>query len=218
MSALIDSLGAWGVPTVIVGILIALFLFMQVTGEIIEWCGKTAPAWLKVRKIFTAKRERIKRLEDTLTEATNVLAEINKHYNPDAIQRRNDWMTSVNNDLQWMHERADKYDQSIIDITSALNDASSQLQSNTLMTEDMYVEDTRDRIISFANMVADPKYVVSHEQFRRVFKIYDGYERFLEAKNRSNGEVTESMETIRKAYCYRQEHRSFAEDIGRYIK
>jgi hypothetical protein len=218
MSALIDSLGAWGVPTVIVGILIALFIFMQVTGEIIEWCGKTAPAWLKVRKIFTKRKERIQKLEDALLKSNealersnDLLAEMNKHYNPEAIAQRNQWMTCVNNDLVWMHDRADAYDASIDKIVAALD-------GNTKMTEDMFVEDSRDRIIGFAEKVADPHCIVSHEQFRRIFRVYDEYEAFLEERNRTNGEVDESIQTIRKAYSYRQEHRCFAEDIGRYIK
>ena len=218
MKDLIESMGALGVPTIVMTIILGGFILLQLTGEIVEWCGKTAPVWLKLRKLLTKRKERIQKLESTLEQATTVLSEITQHYNPNAIAQRNQWMNTVNSELSWMHQRADAYDQSIVDITNALNEASTQLSSNTLMTEDMYVEDSRDRIISFANMVADPKCVVSHEQFRRVFKIYDNYERFLEERQRTNGEVDESMNTIRKAYCYRQEHHSFAEDIGRYIK
>lgn len=218
MKELIESMGALGVPTVVITIILVGFVLLQLTGEIVEWCGKTAPVWLKLRKLLTKRKERIAKLESLLEQSTEALAKINVHYNPESIQQRNEWMDTVNTELTWMHQRADAYDQSIVDITNALNDASTQLQSNTLMTEDMYVEDSRDRIISFANMVSDPKCVVSHEQFRRIFKIYDSYERFLEMRNRTNGEVDESMNTVRKAYCYRQEHHSFAEDIGRYIK
>lgn len=218
MSELIESMGNWGVPTVIISIVLGIFILMQVTGEIVEWCGKTAPVWLKLRKLLTKRKERIQNLEnallksnEALEKSNEVLTEINKHYNPESIAQRNAWMNAVNNDLQWMHDRADKYDQSIDRIVGTL-------QGNTKMTEDMFVEDSRDRIIGFAEKVADPHCVVSHEQFRRVFRIYDDYERFLEEHNRTNGEVDESIETIRRAYRHRQETHTFAEDIGRYIK
>ena len=217
-----QSLGA---PTVVTIIVLSIIFITQLIGEIIEWCGKTAPMWLKVRKVLTKRKERIKGLEeallksnealansnDALIKSNSVLEEINKHYNPESIAKRNDWMNSVNTDLRWMHERAVKYDESIERIVGTLQD-------NTKMTEDMFVEDSRDRIIGFAEKVADYQTVVSHEQFRRIFRIYDEYEKFLHEHNRTNGEVDESIKTIRKAYSHRQETHTFAEDIGRYIK
>lgn len=218
MADLIESMGNWGVPAVIITIVLVIFIIMQVTGEIVEWCGKTAPAWLKIRKLFTKRKERIQKLEDALVKSNealersnDLLEEMNRHYNPEAIAQRNQWMTCVNNDLAWMHERATAYDASIDRIVTALD-------GNTKMTEDMFVEDSRDRIIGFAEKVADPHCIVSHEQFRRIFRVYDEYEAFLVERHRTNGEVDESIQTIRKAYTYRQENRCFAEDIGRYIK
>lgn len=210
MSKLIDSMGAWGVPTLVISIVIGLFIVMQVTGEIVEWCGKTAPVWLKLRKLMTRRKQRIQKLEATLEEATTVLKEINQHYNPEAIRRRNDWMQAVNNDLSWMHERAIKYDDSIDKIVE-------KLQDNTQMTETMFVEDSRDRIINFANAVANTKCIVSHEQFRRIYRVYDEYEEFLSTHNRTNGEVDRSKQTIDKAYAYRQENHCFAEDLNHFI-
>ena len=52
MIELINNMGAWGVPVVIVSIIIIAFIIMQVTGEVMEWCGKVAPRILKIRKIL----------------------------------------------------------------------------------------------------------------------------------------------------------------------
>lgn len=210
MKELIESLGGWGVPTIVISILIGIFLVMQVTGEIIEWCGKTAPAWLKLRKLLTKRKQRIEKLESLLEQSTEALNQINQHYNPQAIAQRNDWMNQVNRDLDWMHQRADVYDASIDRLTDCLD-------RNTLMTEDMYVEDARDRIINFSNLVANTKYIVSKEQFKRIYRVYDEYEAFLDRKGRTNGEVDRCKKTIDKAYAYRQEHRSFAEDQNKFI-
>ena len=210
MSDLINSLGAWGVPTIIISVLIGVFIIMQVTGEIVEWCGKTAPVWLKVRKIFTARRERTRKLEEALVKSNQVLEEINRHYNPESINQRNQWMNTVNQDLAWMHQRAQVYDDSIQKLTNSLD-------SNTKITEGMFVEDSRDRIINFANMVANTKNVVSREQFRRIYRVYDEYEAFLIEHHRTNGEVDRSKQTIDKAYEYRQQHHCFAEDLNHFI-
>lgn len=211
MKELIDSMGVWGVPTIVISFAIGIFIFMQLTGEIVEWCGKTAPVWLKVRKIFTARKERIRRLENALVKSNEVLEQINTHYNPESINKRNQWMNRVNDDLTWMHQRAEVYDSSIDRLTIALN-------GNTKMTEGMFVEDSRDRIINFANMVANTQNIVSREQFRRIYRIYDEYEAFLVEHNRSNGEVDRSKLTIDRAYEYRQNNGCFAEDLNHFIQ
>ena len=230
MEHLINTLIAWGIPNVIVITLIGVFIIMQLIGEIIELFGKTAPYILKLRNYFKDKKAEklareardlevvntLKELQKDQTEVKQLLAEVDMHYSKDNIVKRNQWMKKVDDTMIWVNDRAEIYDSSIEKITTSLNTATEALSACTSMTEEMFVENSRDRIIDFAEKVADPEYLVSHEQFRRIFKIHNKYEAFLQAHNRSNGQVDRSFEIINEAYEYRLRHKLFIEDINRY--
>lgn len=192
--------GPWAI------ILLGAYVALNVIGEILERCGKIVPEFVKIRKFFKRKREEKQSMKTLLEDVKIVVADFNSLCSSDNIQKRNDWVRSVNEDLEWIHAQIQQYAESTDRIVATLN-------SNTKMTEDMFVEASRDRIISFADKVSTPTVVVSHEQFRRIFRIHDEYEAFLRAHNRKNGEVDQSMETIHKAYAYRQQNHCFAEDI-----
>ena len=87
---------------------------------------------------------------------------------------------------------------------------------NTKMTEDMFVENSRDRIIDFAEKVSDPNYIASLEQFRRIFRVHSDYEKWLQEHGRTNGEVDTNYGIIQSAYTYRVNNHSFAEDLNKY--
>ena len=58
MLSVLEALAGYvSVPTWVIVILLFLFLVMQVIGEVMEFCGKMAPGFMKVRKRWKEKRE-----------------------------------------------------------------------------------------------------------------------------------------------------------------
>jgi len=134
------------------------------------------------------------------------LNEVNTHYNDDNIAQRNEWIRNVDN-------RAVSCGSQITEIKNTLSEVTNALNVNTKMTEDMFIENSRDRIIDFAEKAADYNIVLSKEQFRRINRIHDDYENFLKERNRQNGEVDTAYETIQDGYKHRLKNHSFLEDI-----
>lgn len=54
---------------------------------------------------------------------------------------------------------------------------------------------------------------MTHEEFRRVFKTYEEYEKIIEENNMTNGEVDASIQIIRDAYKDRLKRHAFIEDM-----
>ena len=218
MKELIEALGIWGVPTGILITLFVIFVFMQITGEILEWRGKVAPEILKIRKYFKRKREEKKRKAQLLDNVEKLLAEVNQHYDADNITQRNEWMQKVNSTIDWVHERAVHYDNSINQLSRDFGAAADALASNTELTEEIFVQNSRDRIIEFAARAGDYDLIISREEFKRIFKVYERYEAFLEAHSRENGEIETNYAIIEDGYDYRVRHHSFLEDIRSNLK
>lgn len=84
------------------------------------------------------------------------------------------------------------------------------------MTEEVFVQSSRDRIIDFATKVGDDNAVVSREEFNRIFKVYDKYEKFLEERGLTNGEIDVNFQVVRDGYEVRTKNHSFLEDIRGY--
>lgn len=198
-----------GVPTSIAIALVALFLVSQVIGEVLELCGKVVPEFIKVRKYFHRKRDEKNESTQMLREMKQLLQDVNAHYSEDNIMKRNSWM-------QWVNERADVYDSSIVEISANLNGVAEALQANTEMTVEMFIQSSRDRIIDFATKCGDEHTLISKEEFNRIFKVYDKYEKFLEEHDLTNGEVDVAHRIINDAFEYRIRHHSFVEDIRGY--
>ena len=184
---------------------------MQAIGEFLEFKGKIVPEFLKIRKWLSRRKREKAEATQTLKDVQVLLNDVNCHYSADNIAKRDSWM-------QWVNSRAEVYDDSIKELKDALEQFMQALKDNTKMTEDMFVENSRDRIIDFAEKVVDPNYIVSHEQFRRIFRVYHDYETWLEDHGRTNGEVDMNYEIIQDAYAHRVNNHSFAEDLNRYKK
>ena len=199
------------VPVKIAIIIIGAFLVMNVIGEILEFKGKVVPEFVKIRKYFARKKQEKKEAAEILKAVKVLLNDVNGHYSADSIAKRDSWM-------QWVNDRAVTYDTFIKEISEKFVNVTEALKDNTKMTEEMFVENSRDRIIDFAEKVADPDYIASHEQFRRIFRVYTDYENWLEAHDRTNGEVDMNYKIIQDAYTYRVNKRSFAEDLNVYRK
>lgn len=198
------------VPLKIGLIIIGSFLVMQIIGEFLEFKGKVVPEFLKVRKFFSRRKQEKNETTQTLKEVKQLLSEVNAHYSEDNITKRNSWMN-------WVNERAVVYDNSIVDITKNLADVTQALRDNTKLTEEIFIQSSRDRIIAFSTKVADENALVSMEEFNRIFKVYDDYENYLHDHNLTNGEVEIAHRIIEEAYELRLKTRSFTEYIRGYI-
>ena len=118
--------------------------------------------------------------------------------------------------MQWVNDRTKIYDDSIIAINKSLSEVTQALKDNTLLTEEMFVQNSRDRIIDFATKVTDESVMVSREEFNRIFKVYDKYEKYIEEHGLTNGEVDVSIQIIRESYETRMKNHTFIEDVRGY--
>lgn len=184
-----------------VGVIAVVFV-MNVIGEILEFKGKVVPEFMKIRKYFSRKKNEKNETAQTLKEVKQLLGDVNAHYSADNITKRDSWM-------QWVNNRADVYDTSIVEIKN-------QLTSVTEVLEELFVQNSRDRIIDFATKVTDGKNLVSREEFNRIFKVHAKYEAFLEEREMTNGEVDVAILVIKESYAQHMKEHTFLEDVRGY--
>lgn len=204
-----DILEYLNTPEKVIAIILAFIAISNLIGEILELKGKVVPEFIKMRKYFKRKKYEKMETTETLKEVKQLLNDVNNHYSSDNIQKRDDWM-------KWVNDRALVYDNSIVEISSKLDDAVSALKENTKMTEEMFVQNSRDRIIDFATKVGDVNTTVSREEFNRIFKVYHKYENFLKERNLTNGEVDIAIRIINESYATHMKNHTFVEDVRGY--
>lgn len=200
-----------GIPLQIALILAAIFFVMQVIGEFLEFKGKVVPECLKIRKYFARRKKEKAETVQTLKEVKQLLNEVNGHYSADNIAMRNEWMQGVD-------ERLKAYDDSIVEISKNLSDVTQALKDNTKLTEEMFIQSSRDRIIDFATKTSNENVMVSREEFNRIFKVYAKYEKFLEEHEMTNGEIDIAYQIIKESYEQHLLNHTFIEDIRGYGK
>lgn len=200
-----------GIPLQIALILAAIFFVMQVIGEFLEFKGKVVPECLKIRKYFARRKKEKAETAQTLKEVKQLLNEVNGHYSADNIAMRNEWMQGVD-------ERLKTYDDSIVEISKNLSDVTQALKDNTKLTEEMFIQSSRDRIIDFATKTSNENVMVSREEFNRIFKVYAKYEKFLEEHEMTNGEIDIAYQIIKESYEQHLLNHTFIEDIRGYGK
>ena len=200
-----------GIPLQIALILAAIFFVMQVIGEFLEFKGKVVPECLKIRKYFARRKKEKAETAQTLKEVKQLLNEVNGHYSADNIAMRNEWMQGVD-------ERLKAYDDSIVEISKNLSDVTQALKDNTKLTEEMFIQSSRDRIIDFATKTSNENVMVSREEFNRIFKVYAKYEKFLEEHEMTNGEINIAYQIIKESYEQHLLNHTFIEDIRGYGK
>lgn len=200
-----------GIPLQIALILAAIFFVMQVIGEFLEFKGKVVPECLKIRKYFARRKKEKAEAAQTLKEVKQLLNEVNGHYSADNIAMRNEWMQGVD-------ERLKAYDDSIVEISKNLSDVTQALKDNTKLTEEMFIQSSRDRIIDFATKTSNENVMVSREEFNRIFKVYAKYEKFLEEYEMTNGEIDIAYQIIKESYEQHLLNHTFIEDIRGYGK
>lgn len=213
MDAIQSVIVTLGIPSSIAIGLVVIYGILQLIGELAELSGKVVPEFFKIRKYFQRKKKAREESEKVIQEVKQLLEHVHEHYSADNIQQRNDWMEHVNNTVQWVNEQSEVYDASIAEIKGALQDATTALNASVEMTETMFIEMSRDRIIDFAEKVSDASRPVSREEFNRIFKVYTAYEAFLEERNRTNGEVEVAYEIITEAYAEHMKNHTFTENL-----
>ncbi len=182
--------------------IIACFIIMQVVGEFLEFKGKVVPEFLKIRKFFLRRKAEKEEMRSMLKRVEKQLDDVSSHYSTDNITRRDNWMKQVN-----------QYGDSIIAINKALAEVTEELKDSTRLTEEMFVQSSRDRIIDFATRLVAGTVVVSREEFNRIFKVYDKYESYITERGLTNGEVDVSIRLIRESYEEHMKNHTFIEDM-----
>ena len=196
-------------PAAVAGAIVGILLMANLVGELLELKGKVVPEFMKIRKYFKRKRDEKRENAETLKAVKLLLADVNAHYSADNISKRDAWMN-------WVNSRADVYDNSIIEIKDNLALVTSALQDNSKLTEELFVQSSRDRIIDFGILVADGEKIVSREQFHRIFKVHEDYEKFLKKRGLTNGETDIAMRVINESYATHMREHTFLEDVRGY--
>lgn len=216
---IVETLTPLGTAGSVVLVLLAL---SQLVGQIIEWCGKTSPVFLKVFKwLWEKHKEKVDKraAADQIVADVKVLLEnVNQHYSEDNITKRDGWMQSVNTDLTWMHERAVVYDASIELLTAEMNNmsatlvaASEQLERLRKQNEEDHAQRIRNKIIEFAGKIVRPDYQATKDEFNYIFRIYNEYEEYITTHHITNDQINTCIEIIRDEYTDYLRHNRFLE-------
>lgn len=198
-----------GIPLKIAIVLVTIFFAMQAIGEFLEFKGKVVPEFFKIRKWFTRRKREKAEATQTLKDVQVLLNDVNGHYSADNIAKRDGWM-------KWVNDRAEVHDESIKQLRETLTEVMQALKDNTKLTEEMFIQSSRDRIIDFATKTSNENVMVSREEFNRIFKVYAKYEKYLEEHKMTNGEVDINYQIIKESYEQRLRDHAFTEDIRGY--
>ena len=207
MGEQVDALTYLGIPMIVIACILALLFVLNIIGSILDFYGKVWPKIINFRRIRREKKEEKEKQAKLLERLAEKLESFVAQYIPEKISQRNEWMA-------WVNNRADKYDEAVCQIA----ELTKALIKNTEMTEEMFIQDSRTIILSFAEKIGNPDTIVSREECRRVFKVYDKYEQFLEEHEKTNGEVDIAIKVIQDGYEDRLKTHSFLEDLRGYNK
>ena len=199
---MIEYIEYLNLPTKITIIIIALFLGIQIIGELLEVSGKAVPEFIKIRKYFSRKKQEheiIIQVPTMLAEVKKTLNDFNSHYSTDNIKLRDAWIEGVNKSLS----ENDKL----------IKELDKKLDKNNSDTLSLLIDSKRNTIISFASMVVDKNCSVTREQFNSIFMLYKEYEDIIKSNDLTNGEVDIAYRIINEAYEEHMRNHNFVEDI-----
>ena len=203
---MVDYLEILGLPAIIVIGIISVYAVMQLIGDILTFKGKVVPEFMRVRHWLKKRKESkaaLERMPAIVDEVKSLLNDVNKHYSDDNIAQRNAWMDLVN-------ERGVTNRKLIDNINSKLDAQSDAILNMTL-------DRKRDKIFDFAYMVTnDDGKSFSREQFKRIIKTYEEYEKLIAENGRTNGEIDIAYRIITEAYEDHMKNHMFLEDIRGY--
>ena len=177
------------IPAKVIVAFVAGLLIMQAIGEVIELTGKAAPGFMKLRKRWKEKKAQEEKDRNTIASAVDALnknnilmEEIQAHYSADNIAKRDEWMKSVNRELE---ENSNRW-----------KELSEKLDRNNADTLILKIESMRSAILSLAQRAFDPTIPITHEEFKRVFRIHEEYQDIIEREHLKNGEVEAAMMVV----------------------
>lgn len=205
MDKVIEVANNIGLPALVIISLSVIYIITGTIGSLLDFKGKVAPEIINWRRYYRRKREEKEKQKILFEDLQASLNEIKVHYSPEKIAKRDAWMNSIN-------ERDREHDESILKLTERLEQATQQLNTNNLLTAEIFVQSSRDRIFDFASKCGCDDTVISKEEFHRIFKVHKKYEDFLKEHNMENGEVDSAFAVIQQAFSYRLKHHSFLED------
>ena len=209
---MLDYIEYLNIPEKTLLVLVGIFFVMQIIGELLEFKGKVVPEFFKIRKYFKRRKKEKNETKQLLGEVKKLLSDVDAHYSADNIAKRDSWIQQVN-------DKSAVYDKSIgkiSKISENLVEVTNALKNCTKMTEEMFVQSSRDRIIDFAAKAGNKDSMVSKEEFYRIFKIYKKYEDFLKEHEMTNGEVDIAYRIIQESYEQHIKNHTFIEDIRGY--
>lgn len=186
------------VPLGAVIFIIVLFIIIQIIGELLEFKGKIVPEFMKIRKRFERKkqeRELIAKVSKQLDDNSALFKEMLSHYNTDNISKRDIWMRDVDEDRNHIH---------------TLEEILLKVQQEVVK---LRIESMRSEIIAFASRVSNGDYIATREEFNRIFRLYDEYERVLAENGLENGEIDINFHIIKKSYERNLLNHTFLEDM-----
>ena len=203
-------------------IIIIIIVVSQIVGEFLTLKGKIIPEIFTIRKYLSRRREErmaihklpemmkeFHDLSETLTDFKALVQEWNGHYNADNISMRDNWMRGVDNKEHCLEEQSNNLEHQL----EKLNDKIDKIGETVLHQS---IEDKRNAIINFAQIVIDENAPVTREQFNRIFKIHKEYEEIIEENNETNGEVDISIHIIKESYESHMRNHTFIEEIRGY--
>lgn len=187
--------GPWAVG------LLGFWVVLNVIGEICEKQNKIVPVFMRVISHMKQRKKEKQKQKELLVEVKTLLDDVNKHYSDDNITKRDEWMNDVNNCIDAYHHTAEE-----------VAEMKKSLDSNTDLTNRLYLSSMRNKILDFARIAVDENTPLLHESFNRVFKDYTEYEEFLKEHHMKNGEVEASYKIICEEYEKRLRTHNFVED------
>jgi len=197
------------VPAKLIAGVVVLLLCLQLVGELLEFFGKVAPGFMKLRKRAKEKREKERKRDELLAAAAEALEKNNKKLdeftslcNDDNIEKHNGWMKSVDNRVSENHDD--------------IHTLTEKLEKIYDISMKDHIEALRSVILGFANRVSDKNNIPTHEEFRRAFAAYVDYESFLKEHDLTNGQVDVAYRVISEDYADRLRNHEFLEDIRGY--
>lgn len=211
MDAIKEAISMLGIPGSIATVLIVTFIVLQLIGELLELKGKLVPEWMKIRKFF--KRRKLQEAErvQALKDVKELLSTVNHHYDEDNISRRNEWIAEVNRNIEWTHERAQVYDDSIFKLTSSMDNVVAELTKLRVQTEEDHAQRIRNKIIEFASKIVREDYRATKDEFNYIFRIYHEYEEYITLHHIQNDQINSCIEIIREEYSDYVRHNRFLE-------
>lgn len=138
MGDIIKGIEFLGVPATIAITLVGLFLILQIIGELCELKGKIVPEFLKIRKYFKRKRQEKENGKKLLERLAEKLESFERHYSPEKIAQRNEWMHGVDDSVRCNDELIQKLDgkmDKLLETNEVLTTQLEQVKSNVLENE-----------------------------------------------------------------------------------